>query len=153
MSDSSDKLRELVATAAASYFSNSHVSPADIPNVMQQIASSLEAVGTGGAETTPEQEEAPAAEPAKRLTPAQVRKSITPDALISVEDGRPYKTLKRHLSVKGLTPDQYRQKHGLPKDYPMTSASYSEARSNMAKSIGLGQKGGRRKSNGTGKAS
>jgi predicted transcriptional regulator len=61
--------------------------------------------------------------------------------LISFEDGKAYKTLRRHLSVKGLTPDQYREKWGLPRDYPMVSPSYSAQRSEMARSIGLGQKG------------
>ena len=143
MSDSCENLRQLVAEVAAAYFSNSHVSPADIPSVVQQIASSLEAVGADIGETpsAPEQDDVPAQEPIKRLTPAQVRKSITPEVLISFEDGRPYKTLKPLAAVRGLTPAQYREKHGLPKDYPMVSASYSEARSNMAKNIGLGQKG------------
>lgn len=75
-----------------------------------------------------------------KLTRAQINKSITPDALISFEDNRGYKTLKRHLSSRGLTPQQYREKRGLPGDYPMTAPSYSEARSSMAKSLGLGRK-------------
>ncbi len=71
-----------------------------------------------------------------------MRKSITPETLISFEDGRPYKTLKRHLAGRGLTPEQYRQKWGLPADYPMVSPNYSAARSQMAKSLGLGRKVG-----------
>jgi predicted transcriptional regulator len=79
------------------------------------------------------------APPAQKLTPAQIRKSITHDALISFEDGKLYKTLRRHLTIRGLTPEAYREKWGLPRDYPMTAASYSEARSALAKSLGLGQ--------------
>jgi predicted transcriptional regulator len=132
-----DNLRDLVAEVAAAYFSNSHVSSAEIGAVIEQIAQSLGAVG-GNASAPPPTEAEPEAK--RRLTPAQVRKSITPDALISFEDGRPYKTLRRHLSVKGLTPEQYREKWGLPKDYPMVSASYSATRSQMAKQLGLGNR-------------
>ncbi len=130
-------LRDLVAEVAAAYFANSHVSVAEIGTVVEQIAKSLGAVG----ETTP-----PVASPegeastTRRLTSAQIRRSITPDALISFEDGRSYKTLRRHLSVKGLTPVEYRQKWGLPKDYPMVAASYSASRSQLAKALGLGNR-------------
>lgn len=137
MTEDNDRLRELVADVAAAYFSNTHVGPTDIPAVIQQIASSLMAVSAG--ETAPEAgaQEEPAP---PKLTPAQIRKSITPDALISFEDGKAYRTLKRHLSTRGLTPEEYREKWGLPRDYPMVAASYSEARSAMAKSLGLGRK-------------
>src|SRR6202007_2140384 len=76
-----------------------------------------------------------------KLTPSQIRKSITPDAIFSFEDSKPYKTLRRHLAVRGLTPEQYRDKWGLPKDYPMVAPAYSEARAAMARSIGLGARG------------
>jgi predicted transcriptional regulator len=136
-----DRLQELVAEVAAAYFSNSHVSPTEIPMVVQQIASSLAAVKSGpeAAQTVETAEPAPSAP--RRLHSAQVKKSITPDALISFEDGRPYKTLRRHLATRGLTPEQYRKKWGLPFDYPMVAPSYSAARSAMAKSLGLGQMG------------
>ncbi len=74
-----------------------------------------------------------------RPTPHQIRKSIQPDHLVSFEDGKSYKTLKRHLTRLGLTSDEYRQKWGLPHDYPMVAASYSERRSELARSAGLGQ--------------
>ena len=135
MSESDQALRALVADVAAAYFSSSHVAPSDIPGIIAQIATSLGSVGDG---TAPPEAEA-ASEP--KLTRAQIRKSITPAALISFEDGKPYKTLRRHLSVKGLTPDQYREKWGLPSDYPITAPSYSAARSALAKNLGLGQKG------------
>jgi predicted transcriptional regulator len=69
-----------------------------------------------------------------------IKKTVTPDYLISLEDGRRYRTLKRHLAGRGLTPEQYRQKWGLPPDYPMVAANYAAQRSELAKSIGLGQK-------------
>lgn len=77
-------------------------------------------------------------EPKTLASAAEVRKSIKPDALISFVDGKPYKTLKRHLAGHGLTPIAYRAKYGLPADYPMTAPSYSEARSALAKRAGLG---------------
>jgi predicted transcriptional regulator len=74
------------------------------------------------------------------LTPAvPIKKSVTPDYIISLEDGHKYKSLKRHLSTRGMTPDDYRAKWGLPRDYPMVAASYSAQRSQLAKSLGLGQ--------------
>jgi predicted transcriptional regulator len=133
--ETNHNLRDLVAEVAAAYFANSHVGVAEIGTVIEQIAKSLgEVGGTATAVAAPE-EEAPTT---RRLTPAQIRRSITPEALISFEDGKPYKTLRRHLAVKGLTPEQYREKWGLAKDYPMVSANYSAARSRMAKDLGLG---------------
>ena len=142
MAEDTDRLRELVADVAAAYFSNSHVSPGDIPAVVRQIADSLTSVGSSSA---PAAAEAAQEEPERtKLTAAQIRKSITPDALISFEDQKGYKTLRRHLASRGLTPEQYREKWGLPKDYPLVAPSYSAARSNLAKTMGLGQ-GGRKK--------
>jgi predicted transcriptional regulator len=131
-----NKLRDLVAQVAASYFSNTHVNPSDIKTVVNEIAASLIAV-----KETATDESAPAEPEQQKLTSAQIRKSITPAALISFEDGKSYKTLKRHLGLKGLTPADYRAKWGLPKDYPMVSPGYSAQRSALAKSLGLGQKG------------
>ena len=137
MAEDTIDLRELVAEVAAAYFSNSNVNPNDIPQVIAQIASSLAAISDGSVaeEAT---ESAPAA---PKLTPGQIRKSIAPSALISFEDGRPYKTLRRHLTVKGLTPEAYREKWGLPRDYPLVAADYSASRSQLAKNLGLGRKG------------
>jgi len=139
MSEDNDTLRTLVAEVAAAYFSNSHVSVSDIPQVVGQIAASLQSVGGQAAPAA----EAPAEDPAvAKPTAGQIRKSITPDALISFEDGRAYKALKRHLNVRGLTPQDYRAKHGLPHDYPMVAPAYSAQRSALAKSLGLGRKAG-----------
>ena len=131
-------LRELVAEVAAAYFSNAHVGPDEIPIIISQIATSL----AGVSPSTRAAPAAPGVGPEEtKVTRAQIRKSITPDVLISFEDGKPYRTLRRHLSVRNLTPEQYREKWGLPPDYPMVASSYSAARSDMAKSLGLGQKG------------
>lgn len=133
-------MKDRVAEVAAAYFSNSHVGVSDIQKVIDEIAAGLSRVG-GTAEP------AAGAEPAKvetvttRATPAQIRKSVSPDALISFEDGKSYKSLRRHLSIKGLTPEQYREKWGLPRDYPMVSPNYSAQRSALAKSLGLGSMG------------
>ena len=76
----------------------------------------------------------------EKPTPAEIKRSITPDALISFVDGKRYKTLKRHLTKNGLTMEGYRSLYGLPPDYPSTCASYSAQRSELARSLGLGQK-------------
>jgi predicted transcriptional regulator len=72
--------------------------------------------------------------------PVPIRKSVTPDYLISLEDGRQYKSLKRHLAGRGLTPAEYRQKWGLPADYPMVAPNYAKKRSELARLSGLGRK-------------
>ena len=133
--EQSHSLRDLVAEVAAAYFANSHVGVAEIGTVIDQIAKSLGMVGATAAPSVAPEEDAAAS---RKLTSAQIRRSITPDALISFEDGKSYKTLRRHLAVKGLTPDQYREKWGLPTDYPMVSTNYSAQRSQMAKDLGLG---------------
>ena len=84
-----------------------------------------------------------------------IRKSVTPDYLICLEDGKKFKSLRRHLAGLGLTPEQYREKWKLPSDYPMVAPNYAAQRSAMAKQIGLGQfarKAGVRKSSGRSKA-
>jgi predicted transcriptional regulator len=134
MSGNSDRLRELVSNVAAAYFSNSSVSPADIPNVLAQIAASLGAIGVES-ETRPV--ETPGRQRAKP-TEAEIRHSVRPDGLISFEDGRVYKTLRRHLNKLGLTPSQYRTKWGLPHDYPLVAPNLSEFRSAMARQKQLG---------------
>ncbi len=120
-------LIELSANIVSAYVSKNSVPLAELPALIAAIHASLTRLGAPV-------EAAPKPEPR-----VSIRKSITPDALISLEDGRPYKTLKRHLSKLGLTPEQYRTKWGLPPDYPMVAASYAERRSELAKSLGLGQ--------------
>jgi len=125
----------LTAELVAAYVANNSLPASELPGLMANVHAALQGL-TGAAST-----ETPKAE---KATPAQVRKSITPDALISFEDGKPYKTLRRHLTLRGLSPEAYREKWGLPADYPMTSAAYSAQRSELARSLGLGQQ--RRKS-------
>ena len=121
---------ELTAEIVSAYVSNNSVRPADMAELIASTHAALSGLGKAAAA------EAPAAE---KLTPSQIRKSITPDAIISFIDGKPYKTLKRHLTGNGLTIEEYRERFGLPRDYPSTAASYSARRSALAKSLGLGQ--------------
>jgi len=131
------QLVELTADIAAAYLSANTVPAGDLPGLIQTIHQALSGVSSGAGA-------APAAEPAKPAVP--VKKSITPDYLISLEDGKKYKSLKRHLRTKySMTPDEYRSKWGLPKDYPMVAPNYAKARSEMARSMGLGQGGRGRK--------
>ena len=121
----------MVGDIVSAYVSNNHVAATDLPALIATVHAAITGVVA-----------APAVDPIKptpeKLTPAQIRKSVTSNAIISFIDGRRYKTLKRHLTVHGLTPDTYRAKFGLPSDYPMVSAAYSEVRSGLAKSLGLG---------------
>ncbi|GEP07674.1 MucR family transcriptional regulator [Methylobacterium oxalidis] len=120
---------DLTVEVVAAYLSNNHASVGDLPGLIASVHAAVAGLSQG----------APTSEPEIKLTPAQIKKSITTEALISFEDGKLYKTLRRHLTIRGLTPESYREKWGLPRDYPMVSASYSEARSSLAKSMGLGQ--------------
>ena len=121
---------QLTAEIVSAYVSNNSVRAADMGDLIASTHAALAGFRQGA------MPEAPVAE---KLTPAQIRKSITPDALISFIDGKPYKTLKRHLTGNGMTFDEYRERYGLPRDYPSVAASYSETRSALAKSLGLGQ--------------
>ena len=137
-SDQGEGQLDLVALTAdivSAYVSNNRVPPAEMAALLSSVHAAVAGLGSSSAGVEPS--------PAK-LTPAQIRKSITPDALISFIDGKPYKTLKRHLTGNGLTIEEYRERYGLPRHYPSVAASYSESRSTLAKSLGLGQR--RRKS-------
>ena len=135
----SDQLNyiELTADLVSAYVSNNAVRPTDLPELISTIHSTLGALSNGGAGQANEDQ-------VEKPTAAQIKKSLTHDALISFEDGKPYKTLRRHLTLRGLTPEAYREKYGLPRDYPMTSPGYSAQRSDLARTLGLGQQ--RRKS-------
>jgi predicted transcriptional regulator len=130
MSDEPTNLLALTTEIVSAYVDNHRVDPAAIPALIASVHGALAGIG---------QEAPPEAEAQAKLTPARVRKSITDDAIISFEDGKPYRMLKRHLSVLGMTPAQYIAKWGLPADYPMTAPSYSAKRSQLAKAAGLGQ--------------
>lgn len=126
----------MTADIVSAYLSKTSVSVGDLPALIREVHSALANVAYGVDVAT-------SGDGFAKPTPAQIRKSITPDALISFVDGKPYKTLKRHLTTHGLTVPEYRAKFGLGPDYPTTAPAYSAARSAMAKSLGLGQ-GGRR---------
>jgi predicted transcriptional regulator len=134
MAESSEYV-EMTAEIVSAYVSNSTVAPADLPALIQQVHRALSEVGSGA-------QPQPAAAPPAPAVP--VKKSITPDHLVCLEDGRKFKSLKRHLRTKyDMSPDQYRSKWNLPKDYPMVAPNYAAARSTLAKQMGLGQ-GGRK---------
>ena len=127
---------QLTANIVSAYVSNNTVPSAEIPNLIGQIHSALLRV-SGGQAPTP-------AEPLKPAVP--LKRSITSDYLVCLEDGKKFKSLKRHLRTQyGMTPEQYREKWGLPPDYPMVAPNYAAARSQLAKQMGLGQQRRRRK--------
>ena len=121
---------ELSAEIVSAYVSKNSVPAADLPSLLNSIYAALTKTAQGQKE-----------EPKAELVPAvSVRKSITPDAIICLEDGKSFKSLKRHLrTTYDLTPEQYRAKWNLPADYPMVAPNYARARSELAKTMGLGQ--------------
>jgi len=121
---------ELAAEIVANYVANNKVAIEQLPELIRTINAALN--GLSQPEVAAEPETA-------KVTAAQIRKSIRPEALVSFIDGKSYKTLKRHLSRHGLSIADYKTKFGLPKDYPTTAADYSAKRSEMAKSLGLGR--------------
>ncbi len=121
---------DLTATIVSAYLSNNPTPASEIPNLISQIHAALLRVSTGRPETPPE--------PARPAV--SVKKSVHPDYLICLEDGKRFKSLRRHLrSQYNMTPEQYREKWGLPSDYPMVAPNYAVARSQLAKKMGLGQ--------------
>ncbi len=132
MTDATDNndLIDLTADIVAAYVSNNTVASTDLAQLIADIHSALQKTTTGAAE--------PAAEPLKPAVP--VKKSVTPEYIICLEDGKKFKSLKRHLRTHyNLSPEEYREKWGLPADYPMVAPSYAAARSELAKKMGLGQ--------------
>jgi predicted transcriptional regulator len=127
----SSQLVELSADIVSAYVSHNALSASDIPKLIASVHATL--TGLGGIVE---------AEAVVELRPAvSIKKSITPDYLICLEDGKKFKSLKRHLRTEyDMSPEEYRAKWGLPVDYPMVAPTYSEARSRLAKTIGLGRK-------------
>ena len=120
---------KLTADIVSAYVSNNSVPSADLPALIGQIHSALSRVSSGQGE--------PSSEPPKPAI--SVKKSITPDHLVCLEDGKKFKSLKRHLRTQySMTPEQYREKWDLPPDYPMVAPNYAAARSQLAKDMGLG---------------
>jgi predicted transcriptional regulator len=127
---------KLTADIVSAYVSNNSVPTTDLPALIGQVHSALSRVSTGQIE--------PSSEPPKPAI--SVKKSITPDHIVCLEDGKKFKSLKRHLRTQyNMTPEQYREKWALPPDYPMVAPNYAAARSHLAKQMGLGQQRRRRK--------
>ena len=126
-----DMLLTLTADIVAAHVSNNSVGMADLPDLIARVHRAL--AGLGG----------PAEEPVEEQKPAvSIRSSVKPDYIVCLEDGKKLKMLRRHLMTHyGMTPDDYRIKWNLPKDYPMVAPNYAETRRALAKQIGLGTKG------------
>ena len=123
---------ELAADLVSAFVSNNPVPAAELPALIGSVHQALTKVASGTPEQAVEAPKAPA---------VSVKKSVQPDYLVCLEDGKRFKSLKRHLrTVYDLTPDQYRAKWGLAHDYPMVAPNYAAARSELAKQLGLGQK-------------
>ncbi len=126
-------LIDMTADIVSAYVGHNTVAPEELAGLIHKVFAALTTASTGGAGTESSNDPA-----------VPIRKSITPDYLICLEDGKKFKSLKRHLrSHYDLSPEEYREKWGLPRDYPMVAPNYAQARSRLAKKMGLGQ-GGRR---------
>ena len=122
---------ELTADIVAAYVGNNAVPTTELPNLISDVYNALANAMSGTKEKEPVEE--------KPAVP--VRRSVTPDAIVCLEDGKKFKSLKRHLRTHhSMTPEEYREKWGLGPDYPMVAPSYAEARSSLAKKMGLGQR-------------
>ncbi|MER8963014.1 MucR family transcriptional regulator [Mesorhizobium sp. M0701] len=125
------ELMELTADIVAAFVQNNAVPVASLPDLISSVNSALVSL------VKPAEVEQPTQNPA-----VNPKKSVFPDHIISLENGRKFKSMKRHLGLLGMTPDEYRAKWGLARDYPMVAPSYAAQRSELAKSIGLGRKAG-----------
>ena len=136
MSEDTKNYAELTGDIVSAYVAANNIQRSELPGLIADVHSALRNIGQ------------PTPAPVKAEPPIPIKQTIKPDYIVSLEDGRRYKSLKRHLRGKGLTPEQYRQKWGLRPDYPMVAPNYSKARSELAKSLGLGQarKGAKKKS-------
>jgi predicted transcriptional regulator len=119
---------DLASDIVSAYVAKNSVSAADLPGLIRSVHSALTKLSKPP--TTAEEPATP---------PVPIKSTIRPDYIISLEDGRRYKSMRRHLAARGLTPEQYRAKWGLRPDYPMVAQNYSKARSELAKALGLGQ--------------
>ena len=122
---------ELAAEIVGSFVSHNSIPKSELPDLIKSVHGRLKQIEEGS--------EAASAQPEPRTPAVPIRKSVTPDYLICLDDGRRFKSLRRHLGLLGMTPEQYRAKWGLPSDYPMVAPNYAATRSALAKKIGLGQ--------------
>ncbi|OHV17126.1 MucR family transcriptional regulator [Methylorubrum extorquens] len=123
---------DLTATIVAAYVAKNTLPAKALPELITSVHAALAGLGGPAPASAAEGRD-------EKPTPAQIRKSITPDAIVSFIDGKPYKTLKRHLGANGLDPQSYRQRYGLPDDYPMIAQNYAARRSDLAKSLSFGR--------------
>ena len=122
---------ELTAQIVSAHAANAKLSTDALPALIHEVYQALSGVGAR-----------PPAQPERPEPAVPIKRSVFPDHIICLEDGKSFKTLRRHLqTVYGMTPDQYRQRWELPRDYPMVASDYAEHRSRLAKSLGLGRKG------------
>lgn len=127
--DNRSDLVEMTARIVSAYVSANQIAPQDIPGLVRTVHGTLKDLG-GGALSVADANQEPA---------ISVKKSVTPDYIICLEDGKKFKSLKRHLRTRySMTPEEYRAKWGLPHDYPMVAPNYAKARSDLAKRMGLG---------------
>ena len=128
--ENKDDLVDMAATIVSAYVSANEVPPQELPRLIQTVYSALRDVANA----------APAVQDASQEPAVAIKKSVTADYIICLEDGKKFKSLKRHLRTRyAMSPDEYRTKWGLPHDYPMVAPNYAKERSNLAKRMGLGQ--------------
>lgn len=125
------ELQELTAKVVSAYVGNNTVSVGDLPSLIDNVQTAFRGLG----------DERPAQAKAALEPAVPIKKSVTPEHIVCLEDGKKLKMLKRHLkTVYDMTPDEYRAKWGLPQEYPMVAPNYAKARSEMATKLGLGRK-------------
>lgn len=129
LEDKNLSLLELTVKVVSSHISNNTVSPDQLPDLIRQVYQTLNTIDKNGSDT-------------EKLQPVvPIKRSVFPDYIVCLEDGKKLKMLKRHIqSAYGLTPEQYRERWNLPADYPMVAPNYAERRSSLAREIGLGRK-------------
>ncbi len=131
----SNEILALTTNIVAAHVSNNSVAVADLPRLIREVHDSLTTVGAGGGR-----------EPERPAPVVPIKKSVTPEYIVCLEDGKKLKMLKRHLKTAyNMSPEEYRERWGLPADYPMVAPNYAKQRSKLAKQIGLGTRGRRKK--------
>ncbi len=131
----SNEILALTTNIVAAHVSNNSVAVADLPRLIREVHDSLTSVGAGGGR-----------EPERPTPVVPIKKSVTPEHIVCLEDGKKLKMLKRHLKTAyNMSPEDYRERWGLPADYPMVAPNYAKQRSRLAKQIGLGTRGRRKK--------
>jgi predicted transcriptional regulator len=131
LEDNSSQILDITGEIVSAYVSKNAMTTIDVPKFIADVHAALKGLGEIAAVPVV---------PNRPVPSVPIRRSVTPEYLICLDDGKPFKSMKRHLAQLGMTPDEYREKWGLPWDYPMVAPNYSATRSQMAKSNGLGRK-------------